>query len=53
MDSPTSPAAFDNPLYSDPGDDYLVSRYIHIYPSTFTSVCLQTNPVYDGYDDEV
>lgn len=60
MDSP-SPTAYNNPIYSagegddsffESDDNYLVS--ILIISVMLSCVCaLQTNPIYDGLDDEI
>lgn len=58
MDSP-SPVAYNNPLYSGPGDDsfldsgsdYMVSILLINVHSHLCVVCSQTNPIFDDDDD--
>ena len=50
MDPPGSPASFDNPLYAGPGADYMVMLYGNLL--CLYSCSLQSNPLYDGIDDE-
>ena len=62
MDSP-SPIAYNNPLYSGPGDDSFLDSSTDNFMVTnicgvlhfllCLCVCSQTNPVYDDVDDEM
>ena len=63
MDSP-SPIAYNNPLYSGPGDDsfldsstdnFMVTNIYMMYAFSIMPVCVcsQTNPIYDDVDDEM
>ena len=63
MDSP-SPIAYNNPLYSGPGDDsfldsstdnFMVTNIcdVLLHSLLCLCVCSQTNPIYDDVDDEM
>ena len=60
--SPSSPNAFNNPIYSEEGDDSFFEAGDHYMVSISTDkhlntavLCLhlQTDPIYDGMDDEL